>query len=300
VALSRPVSRARSNAIVLAGGPPDEVAALAPGVPNKAFVPIAGVTLVARTIAALRSSERIGRIVAVAPRLPSTIDALTAADEIRDDGPTMAASLRSGLRGFPPDELVLVFASDLPILTRDAIDDFVARAEANDADLTYACVDRRVHEARYANVPHTWARLRDGSFCGGGCVALRPRVLPALDGLLGRLGAARKNPFGRDFRTGDLAPVRGRAFDDRARREARRRTRRRPRARRHLRVSGDRGQRRSRERRSAGGIVLQERRPKCRIQRPSLSPIDASRAIGRLSSDSTERSRSAEPPRTCA
>ncbi len=193
--MSRPVSRARSNAIVLAGGPPDEVAALAPGVPNKAFVPIAGVTLVARTIAALRSSERIGRIVAVAPRLPSTIDALTAADEIRDDGPTMAASLRSGLRGFPPDELVLVFASDLPILTRDAIDDFVARAEANDADLTYACVDRRVHEARYANVPHTWARLRDGSFCGGGCVALRPRVLPALDGLLGRLGAARKNPL---------------------------------------------------------------------------------------------------------
>jgi GTP:adenosylcobinamide-phosphate guanylyltransferase len=187
--------------VVLAGGPQDAVSALAPGAPNKAFVPIAGMTLVERTLTALRTSDRIGTIVAVAPQTPETILALQRADRVRDDGATMTESLRSGLRDLPPDDLVLVCASDLPILTRDAIDDFIARAESiargadESADLTYACVERNAHLARYPGVPHTWARLRDGTFCGGGCVAIRPRVLGNLEGLLDRLGRARKNPL---------------------------------------------------------------------------------------------------------
>ncbi len=182
-------------AVVLAGGPLDAVAALAPGAPNKAFVPIGGNALVTRTIAALRSSPRVGRIIAVGPDVPFARAALAGADEIRADGATMTESLRSGLRGLDPDALVLVFASDLPILTRPAIEDFIAAAAANGADLTYACVERRAHLARFPDVPHTWARLADGTYCGGGCVALRPRAFPRLAGLLGRLGRARKNPL---------------------------------------------------------------------------------------------------------
>ena len=209
-------------AVVLAGGPPDAVSALAPDVPNKAFVPIAGVPLVQRTIAALRSSPHVGRIIIVAPRNPAARRALTATaaaaaddaddadggdngngigngkgsgNEIRDAGDTMTESLQSGLRDLPPDELVLVFASDLPVLSRAALEDFIARVRAHDADLVYACVERATHTARFPDVPHTWARLADGTYCGGGGIALRPRVLPRLARLLGRLGRARKNPL---------------------------------------------------------------------------------------------------------
>jgi molybdopterin-guanine dinucleotide biosynthesis protein A len=183
------------DAVVLAGGPRDAVSALAPEAPNKAFVPIAGITLVARTIAALRSAPGVGRIAVVAPPDTRREPALAQADEVRADGPSMTQSLRSGLNGFAPEELVLVCASDLPILSAAAIEEFLALARASSADLVYACVERRAHVAQFPGVPHTWARLRDGTFCGGGCVALRPRILPALDGLLGRLGAARKNPL---------------------------------------------------------------------------------------------------------
>ena len=182
-------------AVVLAGGPHDAVAALAPGAANKAFVPIAGTTLVARTIASLRAAPSVGRIVVVAPRSTHGDGALAGADERRDDGPTMTDSLRFGLQGFAPDELVLVCASDLPILSADAVEEFVALARASGADVVYACLERAVHEARFPEVPHTWARLRDGTYCGGGCVALRPRALAPLERFLGRLGAARKNPF---------------------------------------------------------------------------------------------------------
>jgi molybdopterin-guanine dinucleotide biosynthesis protein A len=183
------------TAVVLAGGSPDAVSRLVPGAPNKAFVPIGGVALVQRTLAALKSCARVGRIIAVAPQGPSTRAALAGADEIRADGATMTQSLRSGLRDLDPNELVLVCASDLPILSRESLEDFIARAESNGADLTYACAERRSHEALFPGVPHTWARLAQGTYCGGGCVALRPRALPRLEGLLGRLGRARKNPL---------------------------------------------------------------------------------------------------------
>jgi hypothetical protein len=107
----------------------------------------------------------------------------------------MLDSLRSGLSGLPADELALVTASDLPMLSRAALDQFLDIALASGADLVYACVERSVHEARFPEIPHTWARLRDGTFCGAGCIAIRPRVLPALERILDRLGAARKNPL---------------------------------------------------------------------------------------------------------
>jgi len=183
----------RLTAIVLAGGKPDEVSALVPGAPNKAFVPVGGRALVTRTLAALRTSPHIGTLVVVAPATSHGAAALAGADAYRAAGETMAASLRAGLAGLPANELVLVAASDLPILSIAAIEEFVTLARRSEAEVVYACVERRTHLARFPEVPHTWARFADGTYCGGGLVALRPRALERLDRFLGRLGAARKN-----------------------------------------------------------------------------------------------------------
>lgn len=184
-----------TTAVVLAGGPPDDVSALEHGAVNKAFVHIAGVTLVERTLRALRASSEIDRIIVVAPVSAHGDPALALADERRADGEKIRISLHNGLHDLPADEIVLVSTSDLPILTPACVDDFVEYAREQDADLGYGCVERTVHEALYPDVPHTWARLRDGTFCGAGFVAIKPRVLPALEGIVERLGAARKNPL---------------------------------------------------------------------------------------------------------
>lgn len=183
------------TAVVLAGGPADALAAKTPGAPNKAFVPIGGVTLVERTLRALRGSLSIGRIIVVAPPRFHAHPALALADEYRPDGERIRTSLRNGLQGLAPDDEVLVSASDLPVLTAQSIDDFVLRAVEADADLAYGCLEKRVHVARYPEVPHTWAPLRDGTYCGTGFTTMRPRVYPLLDRFIERLGSARKNPF---------------------------------------------------------------------------------------------------------
>lgn len=182
-------------AVVLAGGPHDALARTHPGAINKAFVPILGVTLVERTLIALRDAPSVDRIIAVAPHAAHAVAALKLADETRNDGIAIRDSLRNGLAGLAPDEMVLVSASDLPILNPDAIEDFISRARSTDADVGYGCVEQRVHARAFPQVPHTWAHLRDGTYCGGGMIALKPRALPHLEVFIERLGAARKNPL---------------------------------------------------------------------------------------------------------
>jgi len=183
------------NAVVLAGGPQDDVALLQPGAPNKAFVEIAGVTLVGRVLAALRATPQVDRIVVVAPPEMRGHRDLAGAGELRPDGVRITESLRNGLAGFAPDDDLLIAASDLPVLTVPATEDFITRVEALDADVVYGCVEKGVHLQSFPDVPHTWARMRDGTFCGGGIFAMKPRALPLLDRFLEGLGAARKHPI---------------------------------------------------------------------------------------------------------
>jgi molybdopterin-guanine dinucleotide biosynthesis protein A len=183
------------NAVVLAGGPCDDLAKLQPGAPNKAFVDICGTTLVGRVVAALRASPSIERIVVVTPPDEWGNPDLRAADDFRPDGVRIRDSLRNGLEGFAFDRALLVATSDLPVLTIAAVEDFAERSTALDADVVYGCVEKRVHLQRYPSIPHTWARMRDGTFCGGGLAAIKPRALPLLERFIEDLGAARKHPF---------------------------------------------------------------------------------------------------------
>jgi hypothetical protein len=143
----------------------------------------------------LRSAPSVGRIIAVAPPQTHHSSALAIADECRTDGTRIRDSLRSGLHGLHMDDDVLVSTSDLPVLTSQSIEDFIMRAKAKDADLTYGCVEKRVHVAKYPQVPHTWAPLRDGTFCGTGFITMRPRVFTSLERFIEQLGRARKNPL---------------------------------------------------------------------------------------------------------
>lgn len=183
------------NAVVLAGGPEDDVARLQPGAPNKAFVEIGGLTLVGRVLAALRGSVPVERIVVVAPASVHGHPDLTRADELRPDGVRISESLHNGLEGFAAGDNVLVVASDLPVVSSAAVEDFILRVNALGADVAYGCVEKRAHLQRFPEVPHTWARMRDGTFCGGGIVAIKPRALPLLERFIERLGAARKDPL---------------------------------------------------------------------------------------------------------
>lgn len=183
------------NVVVLAGGPHDELAAHTPGAPNKAFIDIAGKPLVQRTLEALRAAKNVERIIVVAPQSAHAHPALALADEKRMDGRRIRDSLASGLDGLAPNDDVLISTSDLPVLTPQSIDDFIGRVREKNADIVYGCLEKSVHLRSYPEVPHTWVALKDGTYCGGGLMAMKPRVFASLSQFIERLGHARKNPL---------------------------------------------------------------------------------------------------------
>ncbi|HEV2909229.1 MAG TPA: nucleotidyltransferase family protein [Candidatus Eremiobacteraceae bacterium] len=167
---------------------------------NKAYLPLGGELMIERVLRAFRTASSIGRV-----RVVTQPDAFAAAfgaraaelcDEVIAPGVGLIDSMLAGFTGLGPDEHVLVSATDVPLLTSHAVDAFAGRVRAvGDCDIGYGFVSRAAHDAKYPQVRHTWVRLREGTFCGGGISMLRAGAAAQAADLLRRVAALRKSPL---------------------------------------------------------------------------------------------------------
>lgn len=178
------------DALVLAGGGREH--GLPPGVPNKAFLPVAGVPMVERVVRALRGVAGIRRIAVVGPPSVEGLQAL--GDLVVPERGDILENVRAGLEALGTDGWVLVAASDLPLLAPDAIVDFLGSCERVEADFFYPIVRQEIIESRLPGIRKTFVRVADGTFAGGGLLLLKPFVLERVWGLVEAAVAARKNP----------------------------------------------------------------------------------------------------------
>lgn len=167
-------------------------------VPNKAYLPIGGVTMLERVLRALRASESVGRIRCVTQ--PSAFAAAfgndrSFCDDVIAPGTDLIDSMLAGFAGLPPAQMVLVAATDIPLVTARAIDTFASAARALDCDLGYGCIRREAHVAAYPTIRHTWVRLREGTFCGAGVSVIRAGAAVHIASILRDFAAARKSPL---------------------------------------------------------------------------------------------------------
>src|SRR5690606_15700089 len=111
-------------------------------------------------------------------------------------GATLVDNLRIGFAALPGAGRILVVTSDLPLLTRPAVEDFLSRAAEAGGDFHYPIVERAVYEAAFPGSRRTWVRLRDGTFTGGNLFLAEARVAAGALDLVERFYANRKNPLG--------------------------------------------------------------------------------------------------------
>ncbi|MGH2373511.1 MAG: nucleotidyltransferase family protein [bacterium] len=178
-------------AIVLAGGGPDPH--LAPDLPSKAFLVLGGRPLVARVTDALRGVRSIGRIVVVGPPGPLG-SLLDAAFEIVPDQGTLVDNIAAATSRLSGESRVIVVASDLPLITAEAIEGFL-RLCADDAGLYYAIVPEAAVEHRYPGARKTYVRLTDGVFTGGSVLLFDPGIIERVRPLVEKIMAGRKKPW---------------------------------------------------------------------------------------------------------
>lgn len=192
-------AESRFVAVALAGGSLEEDFRRAGyRVPNKAYLPVGPVLMLERVLRGLRASSAVGRIRCITQ--PSAYAAAfgpdrTFCDDVIPPGDDLIDSMLAGFAGLPPDQMVLVAATDIPLVTGRAIDAFAGRVGALDCDLGYGCIRREAHVAAYPHIRHTWVRLREGTFCGGGVSVIRAGAAAHIASILRDFAAARKSPL---------------------------------------------------------------------------------------------------------
>jgi molybdopterin-guanine dinucleotide biosynthesis protein A len=177
--------------VVLAGGGVEP--GLPPDLPTKALLPVGGRPLLAHVLQALGQSPGVGRIAvvgpaAVQPWLPP------GARYVPEEGSLMA-NVAAALRALGSEAPVLVVASDIPLLTPEAVEEFLAACRADPADFHYAIVPQDAMERAFPGARKTYVTVADGTFTGGSIMLVRPQVVDRVRPLVERLIASRKKPW---------------------------------------------------------------------------------------------------------
>lgn len=180
------------EAVVLAGG---EMPAALQGVTNateRALIEIEGRTLLDCVLDSLRETTPITRIICVATplALASLGDDITGIAA----GDTMTGNLLLGGREAKSDSILIVTA-DAPLVTGRTWMQFLDGAAVNLLEAAYPIVKKETVETQFPGGKRTYATLADGTFTGGNAFLLPKDRLEALESVIEKAFAARKNPF---------------------------------------------------------------------------------------------------------
>ena len=160
------------TALVLAGSRPGvDPFARAHGTDLKALIPLGGVPMVARPVAALLASpsivrvrvlaQAVDRIAAVMPRDPRV--------SVEPSGATIAATLGAILGDPETTYPLLVTTADHGLLDAAMVADFCGAAGG--ADLAIGMVERRQLMAKLPQTRRTWLHFRGGAYSGANLFA---------------------------------------------------------------------------------------------------------------------------------
>ncbi len=183
-------------ATVLAAGTKAEPISQATGVAHKALLEVAGQPVVNRVIAALQAAPTVGDVVVVtAPASPVQQVLPAGVPWTESSGESFVDTINAGLDYHRAHDHVLLVTCDLPLLTAEAVDHFVAAALDSGAELCYSMV--RVERAAklYGTGRHTVVRLRDGAFNGGNLALVSRDFIRRESQRLKMAFAGRKNPI---------------------------------------------------------------------------------------------------------
>lgn len=179
-------------AIVLAGDKKMDELTQHCGVTSKALIPIAGQPMVKRVVDVLRQCERVDQVVVMGW---ATVQSVLRGTAVIEAGATLSENIQRGYAALGKPERALVMTCDVPLITPEAIDHFIAESLRSGADIAYPIVTREVCEKRFPTGKRTYAKLVDGTFTGGNMVVLSRHFLEHSMALTEAAFAGRKSPL---------------------------------------------------------------------------------------------------------
>lgn len=177
------------DAIILAGAPAGRDLDPDGSLTGRAMVDIGGKTMLQRVVDALRGCPSISRIVAVGEVEAEGIDIVV------EPGVDLIENIRCGLDRLDGAGPVLISSSDVPLLTSEAVSDFLKTALPLEVDLAYPVISRDRCESGFPGLKRTYLKTADGVFTGGNLMLARPEFLRDNWKAIADAYAARKQVF---------------------------------------------------------------------------------------------------------
>ncbi|MEW6184023.1 MAG: nucleotidyltransferase family protein [Bacillota bacterium] len=181
-------------ALVLAGAPnAGRLKEVSPAA-FEALIDLNGRPLAAHVIEALLATPAVERIVVVGPEALG--NAFTS-DRILFLPPRegLLENLAAGLDALSAAPRVLVVTSDIPLLTPEAVLDFLELCKDSQVDVFYPVIPREEVEKTFPGVKRTYVRFREGCFTGGNIGLVDPKALGKCLDRAGDFVRLRKKPF---------------------------------------------------------------------------------------------------------
>lgn len=164
------------NAVILAGSEGYDAFAESGGVKNKSFILINQKPMIKYIIEVLDKVEMIKEIVVVGP--DEELEKIRGLKfKIVSEKGDIIDNLLEGLRYLPCDCPVVILTSDIPMITREALEDFVEKSRSMEADFCYSIIPKEKCENKYPGVNRTYLQLLEGSFTGGNVFTVNPAVV---------------------------------------------------------------------------------------------------------------------------
>lgn len=181
------------DAVILAGGGLKEITE--EKVLARGLIEINGKPMLEYIIDALNNSALIDKIVLV---IPTKVELGKLADKVngtvRSDS-SLTQNLHRGIESLETRNLVLALSSDIPLVTSEAIDDFLKECQEEEAQVYYSVIPREVIEEKFKGVKRTYVKLKEGTFTGGNIFLFDPEVVKKNIQLIEEAYGARKSPL---------------------------------------------------------------------------------------------------------
>lgn len=184
------------DAIILAGSSHAGVLREYTQVENEALIPIGEKLMVEYVVNALKNVEAINRIVIVGP----VQELLPLYDDdpqvlLAEPGNTQINTLLNGLKVLKPrgDQRLIIVTSDIPLLSSEAVEDFLGQCGELEGELFYPIVPKEINEEKFPGVKRTYIRLREGVFTGGNLFLVQASIIEPCAAKAERLVSLRKS-----------------------------------------------------------------------------------------------------------
>jgi molybdopterin-guanine dinucleotide biosynthesis protein A len=183
------------DAVILAGAPNAGNLQQLSAAQYEAEIEIDGRPMLDYIVIALKKVTTIGRIVVAGPEQVLSEQSRALIYKRVEAGQSMIDSLVNGLNILGGESALLVVTSDIPLLSKEAVEDFLTNCKKRSGDVFYSFISKENCETKYPGVNRTYVKLREGIFTGGNIALISQKVIHDNIDMLKKAVNMRKKPM---------------------------------------------------------------------------------------------------------